>query len=261
MAKIIAIANQKGGVGKTTSTFNIGAGLAKLGKKVLLVDADPQGNLTKALTRIKTVDIKVTISDLLTNEIEGVDHIAADNVIFTHHSGIDLIPSNPYLSGLEKRMLDAMNREYILKRVLADYSQGYDYVLIDCNPSLGIFVINALAAADSVIIPVQAELFALDGLDQLMESIRLVRRNFNSQLTVDGILITMIDSRLVLANTVKDMVHEYSEGAIPVYDTSIPRAVAAAESPFVGQSIHEYAPGSRIQLAYEAAAKELISHG
>ena len=247
MSQTIAICNQKGGVGKTTTTLNLGVGLSRQGKSVLLVDADPQSDLTASLG---------WNGDALENSL-GRLPIVKDTIIH-HPEGVDLIPSNLDLSSMESQLVNAMSREKVLTDLLRDVKKDYDYILIDCMPSLGMITINALTAADSVIIPVQAQFLPAKGMTQLMKSIDMVRNHTNDKLKISGIVMTLVDGRTNLAKEVIDTIRLKYGMQIRIFDTQIPVAVKAAEATKAGQSIFEYDRGSKPAKAYEALAKEVM---
>lgn len=259
MSKIIAIANQKGGVGKTTSTIAIGAGLVRMNKKVLLIDFDSQGNLTKALGNNHPDKIENTIANLMQSEM--LDNVSQINsYIQSHVEGMDYIPSNNNLAGIELSLVNATSREKVLSRILNKVKQKYDFILIDCMPSLGILNVNALTASNKVIIPVQAEFLSTDGLNQLLKSIMSVKKKLNTKLKVEGILITMTNNRTILSKTIETKIHEEFGKNFPVYKYSIPRAVKVAESTVFGKSAIEYDPKGNASLAYLDVVKEVIAH-
>lgn len=257
MAKTIAICNQKGGVGKTTTTLNIGVGLARQGKRVLLVDADPQSDLTHSLGW-DADEQEESLGRLMYNEIGryGVD---VKSAILHHKEGVDLIPSNLDLSSMETQLVNAMSREKILSNLLATVKKEYDYILIDCMPSLGMLTVNALTAADSVIIPVQAQYLPAKGMTQLMKSINMVRYHTNGNLKIDGVVMTLVDYRTNLARDVIDAIRNNYGGHIRIFATQIPTAIKAAEASKVGASIYSYANDSKAAAAYFQLAREVMS--
>lgn len=250
MGRIIAIANQKGGVGKTTTAINLAASLAALEKRVLIVDSDPQSNATSGIG-IDTRQLKSTIYDCLIDGKEPQDAL--------HECGIDnlsIIPSNIDLVGAEIEMLDRPEREKILKNVLEKIAGNYDYLFIDCSPSLGLLTVNALTAAHSVIIPVQCEYFALEGLGKLLNTIRIIQNNLNMDLEIEGFLLTMYDSRLRLSNQVAEEVNKHFQEM--VFRTIIQRNVKLSEAPSFGQPAILYDADSRGSVNYLSLARELI---
>jgi len=250
MGRIIAIANQKGGVGKTTTAINLAASLAALEKKVLIVDADPQANATSGIG-IDTRKITSTIYDCL---IEGRD--PGETILQCEVENLYLMPSNIDLVGAEIEMLEMQNREKVLKGVLEKISSNYDYVLIDCSPSLGLLTVNALTASNSVIIPVQCEYFALEGLGKLLNTIKIIQNNLNTELEIEGFLLTMYDARLRLSNQVADEVNKHFQQM--VFKTVIQRNVKLSEAPSFGQPAILYDADSRGTVNYLNLAKELI---
>ena len=250
MGKIIAIANQKGGVGKTTTAFNLGACLASDGKKVL-VDADPQANATSGLG-VNPDETDVSIYECL---VDGAD--AATAVVPTCVEGLELISSRIDLVGAEVELMNRREREKSLSKVLEPLKDNYDYILIDCSPSLGIITVNALSAADSVIIPVQAEYFALEGISQLLNTIRIIKSRLRPSLEIEGFLLTMYDARLRLANQIFEELKGHFGDM--VFTTVIPRNIKLSESPSHGLPVILYDPESRGAIAYEQLSKELIA--
>jgi chromosome partitioning protein len=250
MGRIIAIANQKGGVGKTTTAINLAASLAALEKKVLIVDADPQANATSGIG-IDTRQIRSTIYDCLIDGKEPSESIMPGGV-----DNLSIIPSNIDLVGAEIEMLEREEREKILKVVLLKVKDIYDYILIDCSPSLGLLTVNALTAADSVIIPVQCEYFALEGLGKLLNTIKIIQQNLNKELEIEGFLLTMYDARLRLSNQVAEEVNKHFQQM--VFKTVIQRNIKLSEAPSFGQPAILYDADSRGTVNYLNLASELI---
>ena len=254
MGVVIALANQKGGVGKTTTAINLGAGLAKKGQKVLLIDLDAQGNATSGFGVRKSA-IKEDIYDVLVNETP-----VEDVIIKTDTKNLDLIPATIQLSGAEIELTSQMAREKRLSDAILPVVDDYDYTLIDCPPSLVLLTINAFTTCDSILIPVQSEYYALEGLSQLMNTVHLVQKHFNPDLYIEGVLLTMFDSRTNLGNQVVEEVRKFFKEK--VYHTIIPRSVRLSEAPSHGMSIIEYDPNSKGAWKYKELTKEvLLAHG
>jgi len=250
MKKIIAIANQKGGVGKTTTAINLSASLAHLGKNVLLVDADPQANASTGLS-IDVKEMEHTIYECLIGE-----STSEQSIVKTETKNLSLLPSHIDLVGAEIELANLDNRDTILRNILTPLKDVYDYIIIDCSPSLGIITVNALTAADSVIIPVQCEYFALDGLSKLLNTIKLIKNNLNPDLTIEGFLLTMFDNRLRYANSVANEVRKHFESML--FKTIIYRNVKLSEATGYGKPTLEYEPHSKGAQNYLQLAKELI---
>lgn len=254
MAQVISIANQKGGVGKTTTTINLGASIAIRGYKVLIIDTDPQGNATSGLG-IEKSSVDQDVYNVLIDEIS-----MSKTIHHTSTSNLDIVPATIQLAGAEIELTSLMARETRLKQGIDEISDQYDFILIDCPPSLGQLSINAFTASDSILIPVQSEYYAMEGLSQLLNTIRLVQKHFNKNLGVEGVLLTMLDARTNLGADVVKEVKEYFNKK--VYKTIIPRITKLAEAPSFGKPITEYAPKSRGAQVYDSLAKEVLkSHG
>lgn len=259
--KVIAITNQKGGVGKTTTTVNLGVGLAREGKRVLLIDGDPQGSLTISLGVKNPDSLNVSLSTVMQSVIDDAE--IQEGAIMHHGEGVDLLPSNIELSGMETGLFNVMSREYVLKSCLAPLRHDYDYILIDCMPSLGMMTINALVAADSVIIPSQPNFLSTKGLNLLLKSVSKIKRQINPRLRIDGILLTMVDNRTNNAKSIIASLRSSVGENIRVFDTEIPLSVRAAECSLTGESIFSHDKSGKVAAAYEALTKEVeeLEHG
>jgi len=258
MAKIIAIANQKGGVGKTTTTMSLGVGLSKLGKKVLLADFDSQANLTMYLG-IDPEKIEITITSLLSDIINKTE--IEKNKYLIKTDTVDLIASDITLSGFENKIINEFGREKLLGKALRHYQNDYDYILIDCMPSLNILTINALTVADSVLIPVQTHFLSIKGLEMLLETIINVQESLNEGLRIEGILFTMFDVRTSIGKQLIETVKSNYQQAIKVFDTVIPSSVKAIESTAVGKSIFDHDKNGKISEAYKLFTEEVVCNG
>ena len=257
--EIIAISNQKGGVGKTTTTFNLGAALASQGKKVLLIDADPQGNLTTYMGWTED-EIPVTLNEVLLNTLSD-KKTDFEKCIKHHNENLDLIPSDIQLSSIEMTLVGAMSREYTLRHSIQSIKDKYDYILIDTQPSLGMLPINALACVDKVIIPVQPQYLAAKGMTQLLSTIIKIKQQINPNLKIDGIVLTIVDKRANLTKDIYNQLQENYGSAVRIYDTQIPRAIKVAESTAHGKSIFTYDKSSKVAEAYSSLAKEVLIDG
>ena len=251
MCKIIAIANQKGGVGKTTTTSNLGIGLAKQGKRVLLIDADAQGSLTASLGFTEPDKLEKTLATVMANIINDED-MEDDYGILKHEEGIDLMPGNIELSGLEVSLVNVMSRELVMRSYIEKVKDRYDYILIDCMPSLGMITINAFASADSILIPVQAAYLPVKGLEQLIKTIGKVKRQINPKLEIEGILLTMVDNRTNYAKDISNLLIENYGSRVRIFENSIPMSVRAAEISAEGVSIYQHDPNGKVASAYQS---------
>lgn len=258
-ATVIAVVNQKGGTGKSMTCENLGIGLALEGKKVLVVDVDPQASLTISLGYPVPDQLSPTLSDMM-GKIMSEEPIVPGEGILKHPEGVELMPANIELSGLEVALVNAMSRETILRQYLDTVKQNYDFILLDCMPSLGMLTVNALAAADNVIIPVQAAYLPAKGLEQLLQTINKVRRQINPKLKIEGILLTMVDNRTNYAKEISSLIRENYGGKIKVYKTDIPRSIRAEEISAEGTSIFKHDPKGKVADAYRVLTKEVLNN-
>ena len=256
---VIAVVNQKGGTAKTTTVENLGIGLAREGKKVLLVDTDPQGSLTISLGYPRPDELETTLFDLL-NKTINEDSVSAGEGILHQAEGIDLIPANISLAGLEVALVNTMNRERILKQFLEPVKGNYDYVLLDCMPRLGMLTVNALAAADAALVPVQANYLSAKGLEQLLQTINKVKRQINPKLRIEGILLTMVDGRTNYGREISSLIRDTYGGHIKIFNSEIPRSVRAAEISAEGKSIFLHDPKGKVAEAYQNLTKEVMTN-
>ena len=256
--RVIAIANQKGGVGKTTTTSNLGIGLARQGKRVLLIDADAQGSLTASLGYREPDKLDITLANVMGNIINEKE-MDVEYGILRHEEGVDLMPGNIELSGIEVSLVNVMSRETVLRSYIEEQRSRYDYILIDCMPSLGMLTINAVAAADSILIPVQAAYLPVKGLEQLIKTIGKVKRQINPRLEIEGILMTMVDSRTTLSRGVIEQIRVAYGGR--VFHSEIPRSIRAAEISLEHKNIFEHDKEGRVASAYESFTREVMNLG
>lgn len=260
MGKVIAITNQKGGCAKTTTTVNLGAGLTRMGYKVALIDADPQGSLTASLGFVEPDELGITLANIMMNVINE-EEIDEDFGILHHKEGMDLIPANIELSALEISLTTVMSREYVLADYIETIKDKYDYILIDCMPSLGMLTMNSLVAADTVLIPIQAAYLPVKGLQQLMHTISMVKKRLNKKLQIEGILLAMMNYRFNYSKDISARVFKDYGSTVGVFSTYIPTTVKVAEASAKGVSMFTYCPKCKATEAYELLAKEIVENG
>ena len=259
MCKVIAIANQKGGVGKTTTTSNLGIGLAKQGKNVLLIDADAQGSLTASLGIREPDRLEITLATIMASIIND-EEIKPEYGILRHEEGVDFMPGNIELSGLETSLVNDMSRETVLRTYIEQQKDRYDYILIDCMPSLGMITINAFTSADSILIPVQAAYLPVKGLEQLIKTIGKVKRQINPKLEIEGILLTMVDNRTNYARDISNLLIENYGSRVRIFENSIPMSVRAAEISAEGVSIYKHDLNGKVASAYQSLTEEVLGN-
>lgn len=258
--RMLAVANQKGGVSKTTTAVNLGIGLARAGKKVLLLDIDPQGSLSASLGVKEPDRLEETLAMVMTAVIEGQE-VEAGYGLLAHEEGVEFLPANIDLAAVEVSLINVMSREYMLKEYIETVAPHYDYIIADCMPSLGMLTINALAAADAVLIPLQAQYLSLRGLEQLTATIMKIKKRINPALDFEGILLTMVDARTNYAKDIMEMVRKNYGRRIPVFENYIPLSVRVAEASAEGKSIFAHDPKGKAAEAYEILVKEVLAHG
>ena len=259
MCKVIAICNQKGGVSKTTTTANLGVGLVRAGKKVLVIDADPQGNLSQSLGIENPDELEVALPSIMEQIMTG-EEVDVTKGIVHHKEGLDLMPCNIDLSAVDISLVHVLSREFIMKTYVDSMREFYDYILIDCMPSLGMITVNSLTASDSVLIPVQAAYLPVKGLEQLIRTVSLVKKLLNRGIQFEGILISMLNARTNYAKDIMEMIREYYGDAIPIFESKIPFSVKAAETSAAGVSIFTLDKKHPVAQAYEKLAEEVIAH-
>lgn len=259
MCKVIAICNQKGGVSKTTTTANLGVGLVRAGKKVLVIDADPQGNLSQSLGIENPDELEIALPNIMEQIMTGED-VDVKKGIVHHKEGLDLMPCNIDLSAVDVSLVHVLSREFIIKTYVDSMREFYDYILIDCMPSLGVITINSLTASDSVLIPVQAAYLPVKGLEQLIKTICRVKKHLNPEIKFEGILISMLNARTNYAKDIMELIREFYGDAIPIFESKIPFSVKAAETSAAGVSIFTLDKKHPVAQAYEKLTEEVIAH-
>lgn len=259
MCRVIAIANQKGGVGKSTTTSNLGIGLANKGKKVLIIDSDAQGSLTASLGYQEPDSLEETLASVMANIIND-EEMPAEYGILHHEEGVDILPGNIELSGLEVSLVNVMSRERVMTQYIESIRENYDYILIDCMPSLGMITINAFASADSILIPVQAAYLPVRGLQMLIQTIGKVKRQINPQLTIEGILLTMVNDRTNYARDIIALLKENYGEKVKIFKNYIPFSTRAAETSAEGISIYQHDPKGKVAASYLSLTEEVLSH-
>ena len=259
MCKVIAICNQKGGVSKTTTTANLGVGLVRAGKKVLVIDADPQGNLSQSLGIKNPDELEVALPNIMEQIMTG-EEVDVTKGIVHHKEGLDLMPCNIDLSAVDISLVHVLSREFIMKTYVDNMREFYDFILIDCMPSLGVITINSLTASDSVLIPVQAAYLPVKGLEQLIRTVSLVKKLLNRGIQFEGILISMLNARTNYAKDIMELIREYYGEAIPIFESKIPFSVKAAETSAAGVSIFTLDKKHPVAQAYEKLTEEVIAH-
>lgn len=259
MSKVIACANQKGGVAKTTTTVSLGIGLARKGRKVLLIDNDPQGSLTQSLGCQEPDKLEISLAEIM-DWVLNEEKFDLEAGIIHHEEGVDILPGNIELSGVETSLVGIMSSETVLREYIEMIEDRYDYILIDCSPNLGQLTLNALVAANEVIIPVQPAYLPIKGLEQLLKTIKRVTKKMNPNLHVMGILLTMVDYRTNYANEITEVVYRAYAHKAHIFDFEIPFSVKAAETSAVGKSIYKHAKNGKVAAAYEKLTEEVISY-
>ena len=259
MSKVIAIANQKGGTGKSVTACNLGIGLVRSGKRVLIIDADSQGSLSASLGVEEPDELDIALHTII-GKIVNDEEFDVDLGIMHHEEGVDFLPCNIELAGLEQSLINVISREHILKNYINMQADRYDYIIIDCMPSLGVVTINALTAADTVLIPVQASYLPIKGLQQLLVTIGKVRRHLNPSLTIEGILFTMVDARTNFSRNIIEKLKEAYGENVDFFSTDIPKSVRAEETTAEGKSIYSYDPKGKVSKAYEELVKEVLAN-